>query len=73
MSRKANTRTLATDGLPLLVSLVSVHVAGAAAGLQMLSAGFTIVRDMGNNGLYADPALRQAIDQGWLPGTKIQS
>ncbi|HEY5546457.1 MAG TPA: amidohydrolase family protein, partial [Gemmatimonadaceae bacterium] len=27
-------------------------------GIQMLAAGFTIVRDMGNNGNYADVALR---------------
>ncbi len=40
-------------------------------GIQMLSAGFTIVRDMGNNGNYADVALRQAIEQGWIPGPTI--
>ncbi|MGE3274032.1 MAG: amidohydrolase family protein [Vicinamibacterales bacterium] len=40
-------------------------------GLQMLSSGFTIVRDMGNNGNYADTALRQAIEQGWIPGPTI--
>ncbi len=40
-------------------------------GIQMLSSGFTIVRDMGNNGNYADTALRQAIEQGWVPGPTI--
>jgi imidazolonepropionase-like amidohydrolase len=40
-------------------------------GIQMLDAGFTIVRDMGNNGNYADAALRQAIEQGWIPGPTI--
>ncbi len=40
-------------------------------GLQMLSSGFTVVRDMGNNGNYADTALRQAIEQGWVPGPTI--
>jgi imidazolonepropionase-like amidohydrolase len=40
-------------------------------GIQMLSSGFTIVRDMGNNGLYADTALRTAIEQGWVPGPTI--
>jgi imidazolonepropionase-like amidohydrolase len=40
-------------------------------GIQMLNSGFTIVRDMGNNGNYADTALRQAIDQGWIPGPTI--
>jgi imidazolonepropionase-like amidohydrolase len=37
----------------------------------MLNAGFTIVRDMGNNGNYADVALRQAIEQGWIPGPTV--
>jgi imidazolonepropionase-like amidohydrolase len=40
-------------------------------GMQMLSAGFTIVRDMGNAGNYADAALRIAIEQGWVPGPTI--
>jgi imidazolonepropionase-like amidohydrolase len=40
-------------------------------GMQMLSAGFTIVRDMGNAGNYADTALRVAIEQGWVPGPTI--
>jgi len=40
-------------------------------GIQMLASGFTIVRDMGNNGNYADVALRMAIEQGWIPGPTI--
>ena len=40
-------------------------------GIQMLSSGFTIVRDMGNNGNYVDTALRVAIEQGWVPGPTI--
>ena len=40
-------------------------------GMQMLSAGFTVVRDMGNNGNYADTALRVSIEQGWVPGPTI--
>jgi imidazolonepropionase-like amidohydrolase len=39
--------------------------------MQMLASGFTIVRDMGNNGNYADTALRQAIEMGWIPGPTI--
>src|SRR5438034_5069172 len=35
-------------------------IQAASNGIQMLASGFTIVRDMGNNALYADPALRQA-------------
>src|SRR5688500_16563620 len=40
-------------------------------GIQMLASGFTIVRDMGNNGNYADVALRTAIEQGWVPGPTL--
>jgi imidazolonepropionase-like amidohydrolase len=40
-------------------------------GIQMLSSGFTLVRDLGNNALYADSALRTAIEQGWVPGPTI--
>ena len=46
-------------------------IQAASNGIQMLAAGFTIVRDMGNNALYADTALRQAIEQGWIPGPTI--
>jgi imidazolonepropionase-like amidohydrolase len=37
----------------------------------MLSSGFTVVRDLGNNGNYADTALRVASEQGWVPGPTI--
>lgn len=40
-------------------------------GIQMLSSGFTMVRDMGNNGNYADTALRVGIEQGWVPGPTV--
>jgi len=40
-------------------------------GMQMLSSGFTVVRDLGNNGNYADTALRVGIEQGWVPGPTI--
>jgi imidazolonepropionase-like amidohydrolase len=40
-------------------------------GITMMSAGFTMERDLGNNGNYADTALRVAIEQGWVPGPTI--
>jgi imidazolonepropionase-like amidohydrolase len=40
-------------------------------GIQMLASGFTIVRDLGNNGNYADVALRIAVEQGWVPGPTV--
>src|SRR5262245_66594774 len=46
-------------------------IQAASNGIQMLASGFTIVRDMGNNGKYADTALGQAIEKGWIPGTTI--
>lgn len=41
---------------------------GAAMAREYLEAGFTTVRDVGNNGLYADTSLRNAIDNGLVPG-----
>jgi len=46
-------------------------IQAASNGIQMLASGFTVVRDLGNNGNYADTALRQAIDQGWIPGPTL--
>jgi imidazolonepropionase-like amidohydrolase len=46
-------------------------IQAASNGIQMLASGFTIVRDMGNNANYADTALRQAIEQGWIPRPTI--
>jgi imidazolonepropionase-like amidohydrolase len=57
--------TVIKDSTPLRA------IQAASNGIQMLAAGFTIVRDMGNNGLYADTALRQAIEEGWIPGPQI--
>jgi imidazolonepropionase-like amidohydrolase len=46
-------------------------IQAASNGIQMLTSGFTVVRDLGNNGNYADIALRQAIEQGWIPGPTL--
>ena len=46
-------------------------IQAASNALQLLASGFTVIRDVGNNGLYADTALRQAIEQGWMPGPTI--
>jgi imidazolonepropionase-like amidohydrolase len=40
-------------------------------GMTMMSAGFTMERDLGNNGNYADTARRVAIEQGWVPGPTV--
>lgn len=57
--------TYVLEGTPLRA------IQAVSNGIQMLSAGFTIVRDMGNAGNYADAALRVAIEQGWIPGPAI--
>jgi len=46
-------------------------IQGASNAFQKLAYGFTVVRDVGNSGLYCDSALRIAIDQGWIPGPTI--
>jgi len=46
-------------------------IQAASNAIQLLNSGFTVVRDVGNNALYADTALRQAIEQGWLPGPTV--
>jgi imidazolonepropionase-like amidohydrolase len=57
--------TYITDSTPLRA------IQAASNGMQLLNAGFTVVRDVGNNAMYADAALRQAIEQGWLPGPTV--
>lgn len=60
--------TIISDSTPLRA------IQSFSTGFQKLASGFTIVRDLGNNGLYADTALRQAIEMGWVPGpTMINS
>ena len=46
-------------------------IQAASNGVQLLNSGFTVIRDVGNNAMYADTALRQAIEQGWLPGPTV--
>ena len=43
-------------------------IEGVANARDMLSAGFTSIRDVGNSGNYADTALREAIERGVVPG-----
>ena len=60
--------TIIMDSTPLRA------IQSMSTGFQKLASGFTVVRDLGNSGLYADTALRQAIEMGWVPGpTMINS
>jgi imidazolonepropionase-like amidohydrolase len=46
-------------------------IEGVANARDMLAAGFTTVRDVGNAGNYADTALREAIERGLVPGPTV--
>ena len=51
--------TTVLDGTPIRA------IQAFSNGFQKLASGFTVVRDLGNAGNFADTALRQAIEQGW--------
>lgn len=57
--------TFVQDSTPLRA------IQAASNAMQVLASGFTVIRDVGNNGMYADTALRAAIEQGWMPGPTI--
>jgi imidazolonepropionase-like amidohydrolase len=46
---------------------------GAKTAREVLDAGFTTVRDLGNSGRNGDVALRDAINSGWIPGPRIMA
>jgi len=46
-------------------------IVGTVMARQMLEAGFTTVRDVGNAGNYVDTDLRRAVEQGLVPGPTI--
>ena len=44
---------------------------GVTQARALLESGFTWVRDVGNNALYADVEVRRAIEGGWIPGPNV--
>lgn len=48
-------------------------IEGVANARDMLTAGFTTVRDVGNAGNYCDTALREAIERGVVPGPTMRN
>lgn len=46
-------------------------ILGVVNARAMLESGFTTIRDVGNNGNYADTSLRRAIEEGLIPGPTI--
>lgn len=53
------------------MSLAQRALLGAAMAREMLEAGFTAVRDLGNSGHNGDVALRDAIRDGWVQGPRM--
>ncbi len=47
-------------------------IQGVTNARSLLEHGFTTIRDLGNNGNYADLDLKQAINEGWIPGPDMQ-
>jgi imidazolonepropionase-like amidohydrolase len=63
----------ADDGSSMVAEAVTMTDAdralrGAKLAREMLRAGFTTVRDLGNSGRTGDVALKRAIDKGWVTG-----
>jgi imidazolonepropionase-like amidohydrolase len=46
-------------------------IIGVSTAREYLDSGFTTVRDVGNNGNYADTSLRNAVENGLVPGPTI--
>ncbi|HEY5839538.1 MAG TPA: amidohydrolase family protein, partial [Pyrinomonadaceae bacterium] len=48
-------------------------ILGVNHARETLMAGFTSVRNVGASGPFNDVALRKAIDEGWVPGPRMQT
>ncbi|MFT5143412.1 MAG: imidazolonepropionase-like amidohydrolase [Rhodothermales bacterium] len=48
-------------------------VQGVANARDLLESGFTTIRDIGNNGNYADVAIKKGIDSGIIPGPHMET
>jgi imidazolonepropionase-like amidohydrolase len=68
--------TLGGDDNNMILTVTQMSAAkrallGAAMGREDLEAGITTVRDLGNSGLNGDVALRDAINNGWVIGPRM--
>jgi imidazolonepropionase-like amidohydrolase len=59
--------------LRIVATQSTAHRALLAAklGREALQSGITTVRDLGNSGVNGDVALRDAIENGWIPGPRV--
>lgn len=63
---------------PLVAQLATISptlrvLLGAANAREDLEAGFTTVRNVGHSGIDGDVSLRKAIENGFVPGPRIQA
>jgi imidazolonepropionase-like amidohydrolase len=56
---------------PAQMSTAKRALLGAKLGREVLEAGITTVRDVGNSGENGDLALRDAINAGWIRGPRV--
>ena len=64
------------EGQPLLAAVAGMSATrrallGARLAREDLEAGFTTARVVGHSGIDGDAALRDAINEGWVPGPRI--
>jgi imidazolonepropionase-like amidohydrolase len=67
---------IGTDDPNIILTVAQMTTAkrallGAMLGREMLEAGITTVRDLGNSGWNGDIALRDAINDGWIVGPRM--
>ncbi len=66
------------NNAPLVAQLATISptlrvLLGAANAREDLEAGFTTVRNVGHSGIDGDVSLRKAIENGFVPGPRIQA
>ena len=71
-------RARRTTGENILVTVAEMSASqrallGAANAREALEAGITTVRNVGHSGVDGDAALRDAIDEGWVAGPRMQA
>ncbi len=71
-------RARRTTGENILVTVAEMSASqralqGAANAREALEAGITTVRNVGHSGVDGDAALRDAIDEGWVVGPRMQA
>lgn len=70
-----NNRAISEDQNLILsateMSMAKRVLMGSMLAREMLEAGFTTVRDVGNSGINGDVDLRNAINAGWIIGPRI--